>query len=81
VLTTAEAEFLLDRIVTSCPDSLLAHLALHGRVEAVEFPWEYPGFAGLRNDHQALLIRRGVFPRSCTAQRFSTTCCWRSWRT
>lgn len=63
VLTTAEAEFLLDRIVTSCPDSLLAHLALHGRVEAVEFPWEYPGFAGLRPDHQALLIQ---------ARRFST---------
>ena len=60
-LTTAEAEFLLDRIVTSCPDSLLAHLALNGRVEAVDFPWEHPGFAGLRDDHQALLIQARRF--------------------
>jgi len=40
-----EAEFLLDRIKTSHPESLLAFLALHGEPAGVSAPWAHPQFA------------------------------------
>jgi hypothetical protein len=46
-LTREEAEYLRERILTSCPDSLLAHLVDRARpVDAsVAFPWMHPQLA------------------------------------
>jgi hypothetical protein len=42
-LSSPEAEYLQERIVTTVPDSLLAFLAGHGRVAGLDFPWDRQG--------------------------------------
>lgn len=54
-LTSEEAAFLQDRIVTTQPESLLAHLVLHCAPAEVDFPWEQPDRAGFRPEHNELL--------------------------
>jgi hypothetical protein len=54
-LTTAEASFLRDRIVTSCKDSLLAWLALNGRADASAEPWLHHQFTAFPASARSLL--------------------------
>jgi hypothetical protein len=55
-LTREEAEFLLDRILTSCTDSLLAHLARHTRPEPDAWaPWVHTQRAHFPPHQQRLL--------------------------
>jgi len=55
VLSREEAEFLLDRLVTTQKDSLLSHLALRCATAEVDFPWEHPERAGFTPLHREIL--------------------------
>jgi hypothetical protein len=54
-LTREEADFLIDRIVTTHQDSLLAHLALRCAPAEVRFPWQHPDLASFTPMHRELL--------------------------
>lgn len=54
-LTHEEGEFLLDRLMATQKDSLLAHLALRCAPAEVGFPWEHPKRAGFAPLHSELL--------------------------
>lgn len=60
-LTREEAEFLLERITRSHPDSLLAHLSMHCGLTDVESPWLHPEWAGFRSNHKKLLEHARFF--------------------
>lgn len=60
-LTREEAEFLLERITRSHPDSLLAHLAMHCGLTDVEAPWQHPEWAGFRSNDKKLLEHARLF--------------------
>jgi len=60
-LTGEEAEFLLDRILFSHPDSLLAHLALRCWPADVGAPWEHPEFASFASAQKELLQHAKLF--------------------
>lgn len=60
-LTREEADFLLERITRSHPDSLLAHLAMHCGLTDVEAPWLHPEWAGFRSNHKKLLEHARLF--------------------
>lgn len=50
-----EASFLLDRIMKSQKESLLAHLALHCKPAECDFPWVHPDRAKFSDEHKELL--------------------------
>ena len=50
-----EASFLLDRILKSQKESLLAHLALNCEPVDCRFPWQHPDRAGFSQAHEELL--------------------------
>jgi hypothetical protein len=54
-LSREEADFLLDRIVKSQGQSLLAHLVMHCAPAECDFPWQHPDRATFPQDHQRLL--------------------------
>lgn len=54
-LTSDEADFLLDCIVSKQRSSLLAHLALYCKPAEVSAPWEHPELAGFTDSHRELL--------------------------
>lgn len=60
-LTTEEAEFLLDCILRSHPESLLAHLALRCHPADVDAPWEHPDYAGFSSTQRELLQHARLF--------------------
>ena len=60
-LTREEADFLLERITRSHPDSLFAHLAMHCNLADVEAPWLHPDWASFRPDHRKLLDHARLF--------------------
>jgi hypothetical protein len=60
-LTREEADFLLERITRSHPDSLLAHLAMHCSLADVGAPWLHPEWASFRSDHKNLLEHAHLF--------------------
>ena len=60
-LTQKEADFLLDRLQRSHPNSLLAHLALHCEPAEIEAPWEHPDRAGFCQKHKELLYHARIF--------------------
>lgn len=51
-LTFEEAEYLHDKILGNCPQSLLAHLVDKTAASSVDFIWHHSGFPGFREDHQ-----------------------------
>lgn len=60
-LTHEEAGFLLDCIVTTRRDSLLAHLALHCKPASVQFPWQHSDLADFSPLHRELLAHARRF--------------------
>jgi hypothetical protein len=60
-LRREEAEFLVDRIVTSHPTSLLAWLALRPMTTAVGFPWEHPRLEEMTPEHRRILSHARLF--------------------
>jgi len=50
-----EASFLLDRILKSQKESLLAHLSLNCKPVECEFPWQHPDREGFSETHKDLL--------------------------
>jgi hypothetical protein len=64
LLTREEAEFLLERITRSHPDSLFAHLALHCSLADVDVLWHHPDSATFRPEHKKLLDHARLFSDS-----------------
>ena len=60
-LTPEEAEFLVDRIVNSHPQSLLAHLARNRRRVECDHIWEHPDRAGFPRRTERLVVHAKVF--------------------
>ena len=60
-LTSAEAQYLQDRVTQSVPDTLLAHLFLLARPTKCRFPWEHPDYAGFPLHHKAALEHARLF--------------------
>lgn len=60
-VTREEAEFLLDRLVTSQKQSLLAFLAAQCDPTEVDFPWEHPDLHLFRDEHRELLHHGRLF--------------------
>lgn len=60
-LSRDEAQFLIDRILRSHPESLLAHLAQRGEPVKVDFPWEHPDLARFSPEHRELLAHARLF--------------------
>lgn len=60
-LTKSEADFLLDRILYSHPNSLLAHLALRCTPADAEAPWHHPDYAGFPEAQKELLHHARLF--------------------
>ena len=50
-----EASFLLDRILKSQEESLLAHLALNCKPVECDFPWQHPDGEGFSKEHKDIL--------------------------
>ncbi len=55
-VTLEEADFLIDRIVSSFPDSLLAFLAIRRAFEEVDYPWQHPLVPRLPQSLRDLLL-------------------------
>jgi len=60
-LREKEARFLLDRILFSHRESLLAHLANRCSLAEVKFPWEHPERTSFSLAHQELLKHAQIF--------------------
>jgi hypothetical protein len=60
-LTKDEAGFLLDRILFSHPESLLAHLALRCQPATVATPWHHPDYASFSDTQKGLLRHARLF--------------------
>lgn len=60
-LTRDEAGFLIDRLVNSQPDSLLAHLARSPRQVECEFVWTHPDFSAFPPAAKRLVEHAQVF--------------------
>ena len=54
-LTSSEAEFLVDRIASTQPDSLLAYLAKNRLAAGCRFIWQHPSLAGFPVEMQAVI--------------------------
>jgi len=52
-LSCEEAEFIRDRILVNCPNSLLSHLMLHCKPADTQTPWEHPEFCNFSNQHKS----------------------------
>lgn len=63
-LTYEEAEWLRERIISSVPDSMLAHLVMHQLNQETSVPWEEPEALSVRGEPQRILHH---------ARRFSDT--------
>ena len=60
-LARNEADFLIDRLVNTQPESLLTHLAKAGRHAGCNFVWEHPDYASLPNVTRRLIRHAEVF--------------------
>jgi len=60
-LTHEEASFLVDRIVFSHPNSLLAFLARECQPADVDAPWHHPDYGGFESNHKVLLHHAQLF--------------------
>lgn len=61
-LSREEAEFILDRIQVSCPNSLLAFLSLYcNPAEDIRAPWEHPDYGLFPEQHKSLLTQARLF--------------------
>ncbi len=60
-LTREEASFLVDRIVFSHPDSLLAFLARQCQPADVDAPWQHPDYGSFESHHKVLLHHARLF--------------------
>lgn len=60
-LSREEAEFIRDRIQVSCPNSLLAFLALHCEPAVSGAPWEHPDYGSFTDQHKELLSHARLF--------------------
>jgi hypothetical protein len=49
-LTSPEVDFLVDRILTSVPDSLFAHLVATRTIADTDEPWQHPALASARSE-------------------------------
>ncbi len=54
-LSLEEAGFLLDRLIKSNPESLLAYLANNCRPADCDFPWQHPDRASFKPNHRKIL--------------------------
>jgi len=60
-LTQTEAEYLADRIMHSCKDTLFAYLVSAGREAMVSFIWEHPDFGSFPEKYQKQIIHARNF--------------------
>lgn len=60
-LSSEEAQFLLDRIVSTQCDSLLAHMFLNCEPAECDFPWEHPEWSRFSKEHHELLTHARLF--------------------
>ena len=60
-LTSAEAQYLQDRVTQSVPDTLLAHLFLRANPAECRFAWEHPDYAEFPPPHKAALEHARLF--------------------
>lgn len=61
MLTGNEADFLIDRLVNTQPDSLLTHLAKAGRHAACNFIWEHPDYSSFPESTRRFIEHAEVF--------------------
>ena len=59
-LSREEAEFIRDRIQVTCPNSLLAFLALHCELADAQAPWEHPDYGSFSEQHKEQIGRAHV---------------------
>lgn len=60
-LSQEEAEFIRDRLQVSCPNSLLAFLALDCEPADTNAPWEHPDYSSFSEEHKELLTHARLF--------------------
>jgi hypothetical protein len=60
-LTWEESSFILDRLLESQKESLLAHLALNCKPVDCDFPWQHPERKSFNSSHQELLDYAELF--------------------
>ncbi len=60
-LSRDEADYLQERIALSQGNSLIGHLAVHGKPDTAEFPWEHAQLASFGPAHQELLENARLF--------------------
>lgn len=60
-LSREDAEFIRDCIQWTCPQSLLAFLALHCEPADSVAPWEHPDYSSFSDEHKELLAHAQLF--------------------
>lgn len=60
-LSREEAQFIRDRIQVTCPNSLLAFLAVHCEPASTEAPWQHPDYGRFPEQHKELLNHARLF--------------------
>ena len=60
-LSREEADYLQERLALSQNNSLIGHLAIHGKPAVVDYPWEHPQLGTFRAEHRELLEHARIF--------------------